>query len=98
MENTDGALLLHATMTLSHYAWADISRIVLTRKLITKNTGEKGYNWNQAMSFFHNGHLNDDLSVLKRSKSQIWKSPKGSNVSIIDFGKDNIEQVKEALL
>jgi hypothetical protein len=108
MENQSGAVLLSANreglsiapilnMTPVKYAWADIARILLTKRLITKELGEKGFSWNQAIVYYRHGNLNEDLHLLKRWKNQVWKSPKGYNISIVDIPREDINKIKEAL-
>lgn len=109
MKNHGGAILISANkegvsispdlnMTPVKYVWADISQIVLTKKLITKEAGEDGCRWNQAIVFFQSSESNDDLNLLVRSKRQMWKSPKGHNISIIDIPEIGMDHIKEMLM
>lgn len=108
MQREGGAILLRAdphgltlapvlNMEAARYPWSDIERIVLTNKLITRETGERGYASNQAIVYFRRGGQQDDIKLLQRSRSQIWKSPKGRNVCIVDLPKQGSEQIKAAL-
>jgi hypothetical protein len=109
MKSEGGAELLNANreglsiapilnMTPVKYAWADVSRIWLTEKLITKNTNEKMSSRNQAIVYFRRGQLSDNVNLIDRSRRQLWKSPKGYNIFVVDVPKGFIDHVKEALI
>jgi len=108
MQREGGAILLSASrdgltlapvlnMTPTSYPWSDIERIVLTKKLTTKDAGERGSASNQAIVYFRRGGQQDNIRLLQRSRSQIWKSPQGHNVCVVDMPKESIDQIKEGL-
>ena len=108
MKDEGGAVLLSANreglsiapllnMKQITYSWQDVSRIVLTKKLIIKELGERSYTWNQVIVYFRRGESVGNIGLLDRSRNQIWKSPKGYNISVVDFPKNEIDTIKNSL-
>lgn len=109
IKNDNGAVLLVADksgvsiapvlgMAPVSYSWADVSQILLTKKLIAKEVGERTFCWNQIIVYFRRGNVSENVSLMKRGKDQLWRSPKGRNISVIDFPKGEIIRVKNELV
>ena len=89
MQREGGAILLSA------------SRDGLTLAPVLNMT-PTSYPWsdsasNQAIVYFRRGGQQDNIRLLQRSRSQIWKSPQGHNVCVVDMPKESIDQIKEGL-
>ena len=98
LANKDGlALAPLLNMPLHRYDWQDISRVVLAKKLVTKSLGEKEYCWNLAIVYFRAGIAEDNLNLIERSSKQVWRSPQGDNVSVVDIPKDDMATIEQAL-
>lgn len=82
-------------MKAVRHAWQDIERIALTRKFVTRQHSEKGYDWNQAVVFFRKGTGEPDL--LERSRSQIWKTPSGLDATKVPIPKEEMNRLAETL-
>ena len=108
MNNTQGHPLLVANdagisiapllnMALIDHPWSDLSRIVLARKLVTRQSGKKSYSWNLGIFFFKGTAPTKELGLIERSKRQVWQSPKKLDISIVDMPKGEMDLIKREL-
>ena len=109
MKDEGGAVLLSANrerlsiapllnMSQITYSWQDISRIILTKKLIIKKPGERSYTRNVIIVNYRRGGSISNVGLIDRSRNQIWASPKGYNISVVDFPRKEMETIKKALI
>ena len=42
--------------------------------------------------------IDEKAGLIERSKDQLWRSPEGRDISIIDFPKGEIDRVKNELV
>jgi len=80
------------------YRWADVSQIFLTRKLVSKEIGERSYCNNQIIVCFRRDNIEEKAGLIERSKDQLWRSPNGRSISIIDFPRGEIDRVRNELI
>ena len=81
-------------MPLRPYPWHTLSRIVLAKKLLSRQGREKGYSWNLGLVFFKAGEPVNDIGLIARSKQQVWLSPQGMNISTVDLPKGELARIK----
>ena len=109
IRNNNGELLLVAdkegvTITPAlgknpvSYSWTDVSQIVLTEKLISKEVGEQTFSSNQIIVSFRNDTVDEKAGLSKRREDHLWRSPKGRNISAIGFPKGEMTRVKNELV
>lgn len=82
-------------MSLEHYHWKDISKIILAKTFISdEGINGKSYSSDVALIYLQNletAHTKD------RDKYQIGESPKGSYVITLELPKDGLLTIKQKL-
>lgn len=109
LKKEDGAVTLVANkaglsvapllnMKSASYSWNAIARILLTKKLIAVDSGEKGFSWNQMIVYLRTDPFRNKMGLIERSKAQLSVNPKGENVFYIGFPKGRIAFVRDELI
>jgi hypothetical protein len=85
------------------YNWSEISQILLTEKIITKEIdGETSYGNNSMIIYFHPRHNRENRNLIQnliqQGKDQIVESPQKHAICSLPFPKGEAETIKKELI
>lgn len=109
LNKEDGAVMLVANkvslsvipllnMKAVSYEWSTITRILLTKKLITVDIEGKAFSWNQMIIYLRGGIFNKKVSLIERGKTWLAVTPKGESIFFIAFPKGKIALVRDEMI
>ena len=107
LKKTNGFILFHADfkglsltpnlgMDTTHYNWDEISRIVLTKEITnnSSNSTRRRKSYSTIIVYFKNI---GSLSLIERSKRDIWKTPKGFDYMALNLSKNRHSEIQQKI-
>jgi len=95
--NRNGLLVSpEINVTPVEYDWQDVSRIIITRKYIQKDSDGTTFGRCKIIIIFRQGFMGN-INLIDRSIKRLWESPEGSNVAMIDCSEQDMELVQGEL-